>query len=125
MKLNRIYNLSRIYNNLVKYHNYNFDENTKKCIMICILKTLSYGIFGSHNLYRNEDLLISYISNKIIVTNINRNEKLTYPINGNHSIIISNRFKSNYKYAAVKEISPEFIELYYKQQNGQGIKLSD
>lgn len=125
MKLNRIYNLSRIYNNLVKYHNYNFDENTKECIMISILKTLSYGIFGSRNLYRNEDLLISYISNKIIVTNINRNEKLTYPINGNHGIVISNAKVSMYKHDIVKEISPEFIELYYKQQNGQGIKLSD
>ena len=124
MKWNRIYNLSRIYNNLVKCHNYNFDENTKKCIMISILRTLRYDISSSRNLYRDEDLLISYISNKIIVTNINRNEKLTYPINGNHSIIISNRFKSNYEYAAVKEISPEFIEFYFRYGR-KGIKLSN
>lgn len=124
MKWNRVYNLSRIYNNLVKYHNYNFDENTKKCIMISILRTLRYDISSSRNLYRDEDLLISYISNKIIVTNINRNEKLTYPINGNHSIIISNRFRSRYEYAAVKEISPEFIEFYFRYGQ-KGIKLSN
>lgn len=124
MKWNRVYNLSRIYNNLVKYHNYNFDENTKKCIMISILRTLRYDISDSHNLYRNKDLLISYISNKIIVTNINRNEKLTYPINGNHSIITSNRFKSSYEYAVVKEISPEFIEFYFRYGR-KGIKFSN
>lgn len=124
MKWNRVYNLSRIYNNLVKYHNYNFDENTKKCIMISILRTLRYGISGSRNLYRDKDLLISYISNKIIVTNINRNEKLTYPINGNHSIITSNRFRSRYEYAVVKEISPEFIEFYFRYGR-KGIKLSN
>lgn len=124
MKWNRIYNLSRIYNNLIKYHNYNFDENTKKCIMISILRTLRYDISESHNLYRDKDLLISYISNKIIVTNINRNEKLTYPINGSHSIITSNRFKSSYEYAVVKEISPEFIEFYFRYGR-KGIKLSN